>query len=199
MRRIALVQLLVVLALPAAASADEQVTLPAGTARLAGGELHAGSVGEAIHVDVALSQDPGNASLRVGLPSEVDRVGGTPHLSDSAGGRVALDDAGRSVTLDLDRARAGDDATLSIGSRGLPAGTYDLPVRWVRSDGSSEAAGTLAVDIHAGEREGAEGPDWNRVGELRLEENASNDSSEESETFDAAGPWDSDRLMIAAN
>src|SRR4051812_9054927 len=195
-RRIALALALACLGAPSAARA---VDLPAGTARLASGELHAGSVGEAIRVDVALDQDPGDSALRVALPAEVDRVGGTPRLTDTANGRVDLDDAGRSVTLDLGAARAGDDATLAIGTRGLPAGTYDLPLRWIAPDGSSRAAGTLHADIEAGEREGPEGPGWNRVGELRLEQNASSDSAEESETFDVVGPYDSDRLMTAAN
>src|SRR3954470_5518572 len=103
-RRIAMLCLLVVLAAPAAARAKEghddaqKVDLPAGTARLVEGELHAGEVGERIRFEVVLSQDPGDAALRVALPRDVDVVGGKPELEASTGGRVDLDDAGRAVT-----------------------------------------------------------------------------------------------------
>src|SRR4051812_45322362 len=200
-RRIAVLPLLLMFALPAVARAEEKeskVDLPAGTAELAEGELHAGNVGDKVRVNLELTQDPGDAELRVTLPSRFDRVIGTPQLTDDASGRVDTDTQGRTVTIDLDQARAGDDATLAIADRGIPAGTYELPVRWVRANGQSTDAGELRLVVEAGERE-REGPDWNRLGELRLEENASNDTAEESETFDVVGPFDSDRVMAAAN
>src|SRR4051812_10256708 len=158
------------LAFPAGALAEDEhskVELPAGSAAVQKGELHAGAVGESVRVEVELEDDPGDAALRVSLPIDLARVGGTPRLAESANGRVDLDDAGRTVTLDLGAARAGDTAELAIGTRGVPAGDYDLPLRWVRPDGTSHAEGELHVEIEAGERE-RERPDWNRVGEVRV-------------------------------
>src|SRR4051794_34560681 len=72
-RRAPILLLALALAAPGAASA---AVLPAGTARIAGGDLQAGAVGERIRVAVELDSDPGGAALQVTLPALVDRVGG---------------------------------------------------------------------------------------------------------------------------
>src|SRR3954467_10255645 len=98
-------------AFPAAALAEEEhskVELPAGSAAVQKGELHAGPVGESVRAEVELEDDPGGAALGVWLPPGRARAGGTPQLAEAANGRVDLDDAGRTVTLDLGAARAGD-------------------------------------------------------------------------------------------
>ena len=167
--------------------------LPAGSVRVTRPKLMAGQGTPTLRARLRITRrSPGRVEAR--LPARFVqrsatglRFAGTPRLATNAGRRVTLASTGRTVTIDLTRARAGDNATLAIPHLALPAGTYELPLTWHAADGSTKRLSPLRVAILAGTREQAG------------EEDASNNTDEESETFVAASPGDPNRVAVGAN
>lgn len=220
--------LLAALALPATAIAEPQrerskgielrggVTPPPRQHALPNGDLTvdpaiapAGLTNQ-VTVTVHLARDAGGASLLVTLPQRFVqrapsglRYAGTPRLRDSARGRATARVDGRDLVVDLGDAAAGSEVSFSIDVSGLPAGEWPLALRWRDPQGATSDLGSAAFALVPARREpGAEarqpGP-FGALAPVRLEQDVSNDATEESETFVAVDPSNPARLVSAAN
>jgi PKD repeat protein len=152
--------------------------------------------------DVTLVLDPEGTQrgqIVVTLPAVFDReVGsglptiGRPHGS----GGVRIDKSGRRLTVNLSGARAGTPAEIVIPDRGIPAGTYDLPVAFVDAAGRARSMGTIELRFYAPVRESEnESPGWSQMRST----NVSDDATDESETYITAVPGNPLRLLVGAN
>jgi hypothetical protein len=171
------------------------VPLPAGSLRVVQPRLMAGQSGTSLRVRVKIDRPAPGARLGATLPARFVRrsatglrFAGPPRLSADAGGRIKLARAGRQVTIDVGRARRGDQLELTVPDLTVPAGTYTVPLEWRRGDGTTVRLPAARFAVLAGTRE--------PVGE---ETDASNDTDEESETFDVVAPNDPNRVVVAAN
>ena len=111
----------------------------------------------------------------------------------AAGDRLAGD--GRDVEL---RFGSGERrAAFTIENNGIPAGTYELPLRLSTPGGLTVKAGSARVRVFAAVREAGEGEAWRRFPRAAL--NASNDTVEQSEAFVAVTPVDERRYALGIN
>jgi hypothetical protein len=222
------VVLLAVLGLPAAAFGEPEhehghgvqlrggVVAPPDHHALPNGQLTvspalgAAALTSQVTVTIHLARDAGGASLLATLPQKfVDRAAnglryaGVPQLRGSAQGKAQSTVNGRDLTVDLGSAAAGSDVSFSIDVSGLPAGEWPIKLRWRDARGSTTDLGTASFALVPARREG-EGEDgkaspFAALGPVRLEQDVSNDGSEESETFVAADSANPARLVSAAN
>ncbi len=206
LKRLGEIALLAALAAPAHAAAAEKeneslrgysehaVAVPGGMVTVSPSRFAAGRPGQRIGFAVAVGRArPGSQLLLtlparwVTLPSSGLRAVRGPRL-------VAGDDLdrdGRTIALALGRdARA----AFELVDNGIPAGSYELPVRWRTPGGEIQAAPPLRVSFRAPERESEPDPVFGR-----LESNVTNDSTEESETYVAVAPNDRDRVLVGSN
>jgi len=96
-------------------------------------------------------------------------------------------------------AHAGDVASFALTDAGIPAGTYELSYRW-HEPGGAEAAGVLETVFYAPTREAtAPAPEWSRLANPGFEQNVTNDTSDESETFVTVVPGNRRRFVVGAN
>jgi len=174
--------------------------------RLSASEVLAASNGK-VEFSVSLDRAVEEGSLELTLPKLwLQRSG----VSDIAYARVPGSGRGSSgradarredevVAFSFDGAQKGDSATLEVSDVGIPAGTYELPYRW-RESGGKAARGSAKVIFYAPVREsGSKAPDWSRLANPGFEANATNDTSEESETFMTVVPGNKQRFVVGAN
>jgi Bacterial Ig-like domain len=182
--------------------------VPVGELRISPTELVAARSGQKLRFTVELERPADDASLLVTLPRAwlARGVSGLPTtraplLRRRANGHARLRRAGRTVELAFDSAASGQLASFDVTDVGIPAGTYRLPFSWRYSDGRVRRAGVARVVFYAPAREGPEeqeGP-FGRLSSPGVAENATGDSSEESETFIAVTHGDSDRIAVGVN
>jgi hypothetical protein len=185
--------------------------LPAGDLEVSPAMAPAGLTGE-VTFTVRLDRDAGGAALLAELPqifvkraASGLRYAGTPRLRATANGRATSAVSGRELTVDLGSAPAGSQVSFSIDVSGLPAGTWPISLRWRDAGGGTQQLGTAAFALVPARREpGSEDQEqrsgaFGKLAPFRLEQDVSNDSTEESETFVAANPANPDRVVSAAN
>jgi hypothetical protein len=178
--------------------------LPAGELRVASPEILAAS-GQLMRFSVEISRPVQDATLTLTLPrrwlreppSGVDTTL-APHLEDATGGRADLARAGRRMVLSFGRAQVGDVAGFRLRDAGIPAGTYRLRFSW-RGGSESRTRGSARVVLYAPAREEGEASPVERLANPGVAENASEDATEESETFVAVTPGDSNRVAVGSN
>jgi hypothetical protein len=157
-----------------------------------------------------LARDAGGASLLATLPQRFVqrapsglRYAGAPRLRESAHGKAHSTVSGRDVTIDLGAAAAGSDVSFSIDVSGLPAGEWPITLRWRDGQGRTTDVGTASFALVPARREAAgenqQPSPFGALAPVRLEQDVSNDGSEESETFVAVDPASPARLVSAAN
>jgi hypothetical protein len=191
--------------------------LPAGVLRVDPPELVAANPGQRVRFTVALTRDAGDAALALRLPALWVRRAdsGLPFadppddVASGSSGRAALDRSGRDVELAFRDGRAGDEASFTVEDVGIPAGTYELPIRWRSRDGSTVDAGTARVVFYAPAREGEEDVDaregeedanpWSRLPNPGAEVTAIGDAQDHPETAIVTAPGNPNRLAVAAN
>ncbi|HET8535930.1 MAG TPA: hypothetical protein VFL73_02005 [Solirubrobacteraceae bacterium] len=187
----------------------DHLALPNGQLTVSPALGPAGLTGQ-VTLTVHLAEDANGASLRATLPQRfVERAAnglryaGTPRLRATGRGNAKSWVAGRDLTVDLGAAPAGSDVSFTIDVSGLPAGTWPIKLRWRDAQNRVTNAGTAAFALVPARREpAAEGRDAGPFGALaavRIEQDVSNDGTEESETFVAVDPADPARLVSAAN
>src|SRR4051794_16078222 len=162
------------------------------------------AAGQTVRVSVDLDRPVSAARLALRLPARwVERAQSglpfarVPGSRDLAGARARLRRDGRTLAIHFDRARASDTATISIQDVGIPAGTYKLPYTWRDRAGKVLASGELSIVFYAPVREGAPPNPLTRLANLR--NNATGDSAEESEAFDAVTPGNPNRIAVGIN
>ena len=190
-----------------------RVALPAGALSVEPAEQLAAVAGATVRLEVVLDRPAEGAALIVTLPrrfvqtpaSEIP-FAGEPTLAPDSGDEAELDNGARSATLELGTTAAGETVAMTIEVGGLPAGTYDLPLRWRDSGGAVTRAGKARIRLYAPRRESE--PAGVRAATSAglvsapmpgFAVNASNDGGEQSETFIAVTPLDSHRVLAAAN
>ena len=206
LKRLGEIALLAALAAPAHAVAAEKeneslrgysehaVAVPGGMVTVSPSRFAAGRPGQRIGFEVAVDRPrPGSQLLLtlparwVTLPSSGLRAVRGPRLL--AGDDLEKD--GRTIAIELGRdARA----AFELVDNGIPAGIYELPVRWRTPGGEIQAAPPLRVSFRAPERESEPDPVFGRV-----ESNVTNDSVRESETYIAVEPDNRDRVLVGSN
>jgi Spy/CpxP family protein refolding chaperone len=177
--------------------------LPAGALTVTPTQLVAAKAGQAVRFTVSLDRAVPGATLHVRLPARWLEVPASrvpairaPRLHANAGGRARLRRAGRDVALALDGAAGGATASFDVVDNGIPAGTYELPFRWVDdSTGRTQRAGTAQLRFLAPSREALS----TGLSAPGIDRNASNDTLEESESFIAVVPGNKDRLAATIN
>lgn len=178
------------------------------------------SFSDVIRVDVRLDRAAPGERLVVELPTRVaarSEVSGIRYTEAPSGrtaqGRADVRTAGDAATLAFQDARAGDVVGFSIRDIGLPAGTYALPWTWRSAADAVVARGTIDVAVLARSRESLAAEEGGGAAERRqrqltawaklyapgAELNATDDGSNESETFITVVPGDRQRLIIGAN
>src|SRR4051794_5851899 len=162
------------------------------------------AAGQTVRVSVDLDRPVSAARLALRLPARWvarSRSGlpfaHVPGTRDLAGARARLRRDGRTLAVHFNHARAGDTATISIQDVGIPAGTYKLPYTWRDKAGKVLASGEVSVIFYAPVREGAPPNPLSRMANLR--NNATGDSAEESEAFDAVTPGNPNRIAVGIN
>jgi hypothetical protein len=180
--------------------------VPAGRLAVSPGEIVAGAPGQRIRFTVTLSEGVPGATLSVWLPrrwTERARSGivavRTPRLTGSARGRARMRRAGRVVELAFDEAAAGTQASFEVENVGIPAGSYRLPFSWRDQAGRAAKAGVATVRVYARPREEPEGSNLLRLANPGMSANVASDGIEESETFIAVTPGNSDRIAVGSN
>jgi hypothetical protein len=179
-----------------------QFRLPAGVLKTTSERLAAAR--QTVRFSVDLSEPVGAAKLLVRLPRlwlERSSAGipfaRVPGSRDLAGPRARLRRDGRTVAIHFTRARTSDTPAFAVQDVGIPAGTYKLPYDWRDARGRTLASGEASVVFYAPVREGSDPGPLSRMTNLRV--NATNDSVEESEAFDAVTPGDPTRVAVGIN
>jgi hypothetical protein len=184
--------------------------LPAGTLTISPVQAPAALTSQ-VTLTVHLDRDANGAVLLARLPQTfVERApsglryAGAPRLRRSAGGRASSSLKGRDLALDLGSAPAGSDVSFSIDVSGLPAGEWPIELRWRDAAGAVTDLGAARFALVPPRRESPRDADalagpFGKLAPVRLEQDVSNDSTEESETFVAVDPADPSRVVSAAN
>jgi hypothetical protein len=164
-----------------------------------------------VTMTVHLARDANGATLLATLPQTFVehaanglRYAGTPRLGASGHGNAKSSVTGRDLVVSLGDSPAGSDVSFSIDVSGLPAGEWPLRLRWRDAQGPTTDLGTATFALVPARREPAsegDGPDgpFGALAPVRLEQDVSNDGSEESETFVAADSANPARVVSAAN
>jgi hypothetical protein len=188
------------------ARADDRAVLPGGELQVSPSELNAAVTDQPVRFTVTLDRREPDAALLVTLPGRWLRTPASgirttrvPQLRQSGQGRARLQGDTQTVALAFQGAAAGTQAGFDVIDRGIPAGRYALPLSWRRADGTTVAAGSVAVTFRAPRREAARAdPRGNPLAPFR-DQNVSNDSAEESEAYVAADPADPKRVLADIN
>jgi hypothetical protein len=215
-----------VLALPASAFAAERghgielrggVAAPPDHHALPNGQLTvspaiaAAGLTSKVTITVHLARDANGATLLATLPQKfVERAAnglryaGAPRLRESGRGHASSSISGRELTVDLGDAPADSDVSFTIDVSGVPAGEWPIRLRWTDPQGKTSDLGTAAFALVPARREPASEGDGDKtpfgpLAPVRLEQDVSNDGTEESETFVAADPANPARVVSAAN
>lgn len=163
-----------------------QFTSPVGRVEVERAELLAATYDQPVRFKLTLDRAVAEGVLRIAVPR---RWRETPH--GGARPSTARRDA---VELVLDGGSAGDVLTAEVRDRGIPAGTYQLPVSLGVDGGRERRVGRLETIFYAPVREEAERP-WDDVRAIGV----SNSPLEQSETFVTVAPGNPDRLLASAN
>jgi phosphodiesterase/alkaline phosphatase D-like protein len=176
--------------------------VPSGRLDVTPSELLAGRSGQRLRFTVTLQRPTPDAALLVRLPTRWLAVGPSglpgaraPALREGASGRAGLHRRGTLVEVAFDSARTGDRASFEVTDVGIPAGTYELPFFWRNAAGRTKRAGTAEVRFYAPSRD----PPTTTLATPGVAANASNDSTEESESFIAVDPADRNRIAVGIN
>lgn len=207
MRRAVRLLLLSVLLLCAAAPAGhaaETVAVPHGDVTVSPTAFEAGHAGQVIRLSLHLAAAAPGAELLVTVPArwvELPDSGIRALRTVDAGAGDDADRDGRTVRLTLDADRS---ATLSLVDGGIPAGTYRLGLRWRDADGSLHDTPDVEIGVAPAEREAGDErpPDATPFGPLvpvRVADDVTSDSVQQSETAVAADPSNRNRVLVAVN
>ncbi|MCW3046212.1 MAG: hypothetical protein JWO74_496 [Solirubrobacterales bacterium] len=188
------------------ARADDRAVLPGGELQVAPSELNAAVTDQPVRFTVTLDRREPDAALLVTLPAPWVRTPASgirttrvPQLGLDGQGRARLAGDARTVALAFQGAAAGTQASFEVIDRGIPAGRYVLPLTWRRADGTTVGAGSVAVTFRAPRRENARAEAVaNPLAPFR-DQNVSNDTVEESESYVAADPVDPKRVLAGVN
>jgi hypothetical protein len=198
--------ILLVCAPAGAARADDRAALPGGELQVSPSALNAAVTDQPVRFTVTLDRSEPDAALLVTLPARWVRTPASgirttrvPQLRQDGRGRARLAGDARTVALAFQGAAAGTQASFDVIDRGIPAGRYVLPLSWRRADGTTVGAGSVAVIFRAPHREDATAEARaNPLAPFR-DQNVSNDTEEESETYIAADPADPKRVLAGVN
>ena len=188
------------------AHGDDRAALPGGELQVSPSALSAAVTGQALRFTVTLDRREPDAALLVTLPARWVRTPASgirttqmPQLRQDARGSARLAGGARTVALAFQDAAAGTQASFTVVDRGIPAGRYVLPLSWRRADGTTVGAGSVAVTFRAPRRESARAEAGANPLVPFREQNVSNDTIEESETYIAVNPADPKRVLAGVN
>jgi len=175
-----------------------RAAVPGGEVRVSPAELVAARPEQRIVFTLRMERPRPGAALLVTLPREWTRTPASGITPAEPLGDANLE-AGRVVELTAGES-PGQETSFEIADRGIPAGTYELPLAFREPGGTVDPAGTVSVLLYAPTREAEEKEGGiGRLPAPGTEINISTGSGTQTEAHNVVVPGQPDRMAAGAN